>query len=251
MEVDLMAMLVCRLKSMVLQKSVSVHVAMQEKSDCPRKVLYLLHGLSDDDSVWSRNANVERYAAPYPLLVVMPDVERSFYTDMAYGGKFYTYLTQELPEWIENMFCVSAKREDTFLAGLSMGGYGAVKIALRNPERYAGAASLSGVLDIKKCVEDQNLSCLNEFEAIFGKHYDLTNSMENPMFLLDQIGPVKPKILQYCGTEDYLYDCNQTFRKKIEGLGFDYTYHEESGGHEWNFWDRNIKRAIDEFFGTT
>src|SRR5688500_7662463 len=114
----------------------------------PPPVLYLLHGLSDDDTIWLRRTSIERYVAPLGLAVVMPQVHRSFYTDEHYGGRYWTFLSAELPELVGSWFQVSQRREDTFVGGLSMGGYGAVKWALRKPERFAAAASLSGALDL-------------------------------------------------------------------------------------------------------
>ena len=106
----------------------------------PPPVLYLLHGLSDDDTIWLRRTSIERYAAPLGLAVVMPQVHRSFYADQAYGGRYWTFLSEELPELIGSLFRLSDRREDTFVAGLSMGGYGAFKWALRQPGRFAAAA---------------------------------------------------------------------------------------------------------------
>ena len=99
--------------------------------DGPPPVLYLLHGLSDDDTIWLRRTSIERYVAPLGLAVVMPQVHRSFYADEAIGGRYWTFLSEELPEWWRRFFRVSRRREDTFVAGLSMGGYGALKWALR------------------------------------------------------------------------------------------------------------------------
>src|SRR4051795_10646195 len=111
-------------------------------------VLYLLHGLSDDHTAWLRNTSIDRYAAARGLAVVMPQVQRSFYADEVHGGRYWTFLSEELPEVVGSFFRVSTRREDTYVAGLSMGGYGALKWALREPHRFAAAASLSGALDL-------------------------------------------------------------------------------------------------------
>jgi S-formylglutathione hydrolase FrmB len=111
-------------------------------------VLYLLHGLSDDDTIWLRRTSIERYVAPLGLAVVMPQVGRSFYADEEHGNRYWTFLSEELPRLCHEFFRLSARREDTFVAGLSMGGYGALKWALRDPGRFAAAASLSGALDV-------------------------------------------------------------------------------------------------------
>src|ERR1044072_6707684 len=89
-------------------------------SDAPPPVLYLLHGLTDSDTAWIRYTSIERYAAAKGLAVVMPQVHRRFYSDEAYGGKFWTFLAEELPQVVQRFFRVSTRREDTFVAGLSM-----------------------------------------------------------------------------------------------------------------------------------
>lgn len=111
-------------------------------------VLWLLHGLSDDHTIWQRRTSIERYVDPMGLAVVMPGVHRSWYTDMAAGNRYWTFVSEELPGIMRSLFPISERRDDNFVAGLSMGGYGAFKLALRHPERFAAAASLSGALSI-------------------------------------------------------------------------------------------------------
>ena len=118
-------------------------------------VLYLLHGLSDDGTAWLRYTSIERYAAALGLAVVMPQVQRTFYADEAHGERYLTFLSEELPGIVASFFRVSGRREDTFVAGLSMGGYGALKWALHQPERFAAAASLSGALDLEAISQDE------------------------------------------------------------------------------------------------
>jgi S-formylglutathione hydrolase FrmB len=113
-----------------------------------RKVLYLLHGLSDDASAWQRFTSIEMIARMYGLVVVMPSVGRSFYIDQPNGQKYFTYLTEELPRYLKDVFGLSPRREDTYIAGNSMGGYGAFKAALLRPELYTAAASFSGALSL-------------------------------------------------------------------------------------------------------
>jgi putative tributyrin esterase len=121
---------------------------MREVPVARRKVLYLLHGLSDDASAWQRYTSIETLAAAYGLVVVMPSAGRSFYTDQPNGQRYFTYLTGELPRYLADVFALKPRREDTYIAGNSMGGYGAFKAALLHPELYAAAASFSGVLAI-------------------------------------------------------------------------------------------------------
>lgn len=210
--------------------------------------LYLLHGLSDDHTIWQRRTSIERYVSSMGLAVVMPNAGRSFYTDMKHGYKYFTYITEELPEIARQFFPLSEKREDNFIAGLSMGGYGAFKIALSYPEQYAAAASLSGALDMAKLAKlDANLD-KDELYNIFGD-LDLINNSKNDLFYLTKkvlaSNSPKPKLYQCCGTEDFLYENNQTFRNFITEANLDYTYNEGPGVHDWTYWDAEIQKILN------
>jgi S-formylglutathione hydrolase FrmB len=135
------------------QAQVGVTSARDSDGDGP-PVLYLLHGMSDDHTAWLRYTSIERYAAAAGLAVVMPAAARSFYTDEAQGHAFWALVADELPEIVSSFFRVSTRPERTYVAGLSMGGYGAVKLALARPRQFAGAASLSGALDIVRRAEE-------------------------------------------------------------------------------------------------
>ena len=133
------------------QRSSAGEIGIENKAEAKKyKCLYLLHGLSDDHTIWLRRTSIERYATEYGICVVMPCGHRSFYTDMKYGGKYYTYIAKELPRVIREFFNVSDKREDNYIAGLSMGGYGALKIGLREHGSFCAAAGLSSVADINR-----------------------------------------------------------------------------------------------------
>jgi S-formylglutathione hydrolase FrmB len=207
--------------------------------------LYLLHGLSDDHTIWLRRTSIERYVAPLGLAVVMPAVHRSYYTDMKSGGNYWTFVSEELPEIARSFFPLSDRREHNFAAGLSMGGYGAFKLALRRPDAFAAAASLSGALNAARHSRLQP----SETERIFGGKDELGRSGENDLFELASAiaqsdGP-KPKLFQCCGTEDFLYDDNIKFRDHAHSLGLDLYYEEGPGAHEWGYWDRHIQRVLE------
>lgn len=219
-------------------------------------VLWLLHGASDDHTIWQRRTCIERYAAPLGIAVVMPAVQLSFYTNMKYGGRYFDYVVEELPVIMRDFFHFSARREDNFIAGLSMGGYGAFKAALTRPEQYAAAASLSGALDLDALVRRRPKGRAaksgpgqpNLMQLIFGNVRDIKGSQHDLLHLLEQAVEEKvklPKLYVTCGTEDFLYVDNLTFRDLAHRLDVDLTYHEEPGIHEWDYWDRNIQKVLD------
>ncbi len=209
------------------------------------KCLYLLHGLSDDYSIWLRRTSIERYAADYGICVVMPSADRSFYTDMKYGGKYFTYVSDELPRLMREFFNVSDKREDNFIAGLSMGGYGALKIGMRCPETFGAAAGLSSVADIRDV-----LSWTGVTIPIFGDSLEVPPSED--LFFLAEEGAkkeVKPRLYMGVGTSDYLYDGNVRLKEKLKSLPYDFTYYEAEGEHNWEFWETNIRNVLGWMFG--
>ena len=217
----------------------------------PFRVLYLLHGYSDDQTVWQRWTSIERYAEGLNLTVIMPAAQNSFYTDMAHGGKFFTFLAEELPAVLHELFPLSRARADTFVAGLSMGGYGAFKLALRRPDLYSAAASLSGAVDINEVVkrtkDPDNPAWLEQMQNIFGDLGKVPGSAHDLFSLAMKVSQSgdKPRLYQYCGTEDFLYKDNLRLRDFIHPLGFDYTYEETPGDHSWVHWDRAIQRVLD------
>jgi len=205
-------------------------------------VLYLLHGLSDDHTIWLRRTSIERYVAPLGLAVVMPAVNRSFYADEVHGNAYWTFLSEELPELVAEFFHVSRRRADTFVAGLSMGGYGAFKWALRQPERFAAAASLSGALDLMALAErDEGGDPLlrNVFGGPPGPGDDL-------LALLRAATPGElPALHVSCGTDDFLYEDNRAFLRAAADAGVECTVDLRPGEHEWGFWDEEIRTVLD------
>lgn len=254
-----MALIECKFYSDVLGLSTSMTVILPQQTTTQiglsnvsrgnlHPTLYLLHGLSDDDSIWLRRTSIERYVAQMGIAVVMPQVHRSFYTDMASGGKYWTFISEELPALARSFFPLSARREDNFVAGLSMGGYGAIKLGLRKPEAFAAAASLSGALDMAhNLLNGANPSQRSQdYELIFGKE-DISGTPDDLLWLLKEVdrstGP-KPLLYQCCGTEDFLYEDNQTFREACATTNLSLTYEEGPGEHEWGYWDAKIQDIL-------
>jgi S-formylglutathione hydrolase FrmB len=209
--------------------------ALADEGDPP--TLYLLHGLSDDDTIWTRHTSIERYAAERGIAVVMPQVHRSFYMDEAYGNRYWTFLSEELPSLVNRFFRLSSQREDTFVAGLSMGGYGALKWALHQPDKFAAAASLSGALDMaRRTTEEPMLRRIYGDDPIAGTPGDL-------LWLLGQ-APALPRLYVCCGTEDGLYDDNLTFVAACAERGIPVTTDFGPGDHDWAYWDARIQDVL-------
>jgi len=215
----------------------------------PLPVLYLLHGLSDDHTMWMRQTRLEQYAKEYRICIVMPAANRSFYMDMEHGAKYDTFVAEELPRVIERFFPVSKKREDRFAAGLSMGGYGAMKLGLNRPSRYAAVASLSGALEMETVFQNWDALAMGpsrEPENIYGSEKQLLSGPGNLSRLAQKMcsHPEKcPRIYVACGTEDFLFEANERFVQRFgEKLGIE--YHTEPGAHTWQFWDKHICQVL-------
>ncbi len=206
--------------------------------DGPPPVLYLLHGLTDDHTAWSRYTSIARYAEAAGLAVVMPSAFHSFYADEVHGHPYWTYLSEELPEVVHSFFRVSDQPSDTFVAGLSMGGYGALKLALSHPERYAAAASLSGALDLRYLIGRPDRADL------FRRAFDGKVTPTDDLFALLAAAPSVPPLYVGCGTEDGLLEANQRFLAAATAAGVDLTTDLRPGDHEWSLWDAMIHDVI-------
>jgi S-formylglutathione hydrolase FrmB len=167
---------------------------------------------------------------------------------MSFGGRYWTFVSEELPEIAQSFFNLSTLREKNFVAGLSMGGYGAFKLALAKSERFCAAASLSGVLDIVHRSQKINAREKTEWQNIFGNLDQLAGSVNDLFFLAKTLVATDkplPKLYQWCGTEDFLYENNKRFKEYASELGFDLTYEEGMGDHQWEYWDKMIKRVLE------
>ncbi len=244
-----MAFLHCEIASESLRMATAVDVILPDKGDLSEvKTLYLLHGLTDDCTGWTRYTAVERYARERGLAVVLPEVQRSFYTDMAYGLPYFTYVSEELPAVCRRMFGLSAARERNYIFGLSMGGYGAMKCALTYPDRYAGAASFSGVADLRRTVERRSLSLQeSEITAIFGE--EKTVPPKDDLFVLaERLCGDAPGLYLSCGEQDGLYAANCRLDEHLRSLGIVHQFEHWPGAHSWDFWDRSLRVALAYFF---
>jgi len=258
-----MALLRCNFYSESLKLSTAMTVILPQRTQTQigmdsraaggkHKTLYLLHGLSDDDTIWVRRTSIERYVAPLGIAVVMPAVHRSFYTDMAFGGAYEAFVADELPSIARSFFPLSDRREDTSIAGLSMGGYGAFKLALSYPERFCAAASLSGAVDVARRAEDPQADIRGDFVNIFGARPEVAGTRSDLFFLATQRareGGALPRLYQCCGEDDFLYEENIRFRDHLKGQGLPATWQSDPGyAHTWEYWDLRIQSVLEWMF---
>ena len=204
----------------------------------PVRVLYLLHGLSDDSSVWLHRTNIERYAdAVGDLCVVLPSAHRSWYANTAAGLAYRTYVFEELPEKIAQMFRVSTRREDTFVAGNSMGGYGALKFGLLHPERFRAVFPISGAFRAVKYFPSEA-----ERLSVFGEEPEREEDVVRLASEADTVNTVYPEFRLFCGKDDFCVGDNREMYALMKEKGFNVAYDETEGSHCWDFWDDAIKK---------
>lgn len=223
-----MANITFRYYSEALGRQTSCQILLPQSLTGKLQPVLLLHGLSDDETGWMRYSRVEKHAEAYPFLVVMPDGGRGFYVDAVQGEKFGTNIGVELPKIIEGLFPV---QETWAISGLSMGGFGAVAIGLRQPEKFRSIHAMSAALD----VEERKKS--DEFMRIFGDH----KGTDRDIYHLANSAPNFPALRLDCGTEDHLLNENRVFYDYLRQIGKSAQYEEFPGGHTWEYWDLHVQ----------
>lgn len=215
------------------------------------KTLYLFHGAFEDHHGWSLYSRVEEYADRHGLALVIPSVGNSFHADLLHGPAYWTFISEELPRFVRSVFPLSDKREDNFVAGLSMGGYGAFKLALNKPDQFAAGISIFGVLDLVEVMKNP-IHPVFDVDEYFGG-FDRLRGSSSDLFAqlqhLKQQGMSIPRLYMACGLEDPLYAINVKFRDFADSHSVDLTYEEGPGAHTWDFCDAYICRAL-EWLGT-
>lgn len=259
-----MAFLTVNLMSTCLMRTVPVNVILPvDKVDCPGmlkredkpfKTLYLLHGLLGSYVDWVNGTRIQRYADEYDLAVVMPSGDNAFYIDEPLSHNYYgEFIGRELVELTRKLFHLSHKREDTFIGGLSMGGYGAIRNGLKYHDTFGAIISLSGALVVdemqKRTNETSSFVERKDFtERIFGDLEEVMVSDKNPKYLVEQMIREKvdfPQIYLACGDQDDLLPANKDFYKFLQDKGVEAVFEIGEGNHEWDFWDTYIKKAIE------
>ncbi len=261
-----MALFELNLRSNALNTNTSVWVCFPEQTGMDKmrglpeqyrpgvryQTLWLLHGGGGDASNWPRYTSIERYANEHKLMVICPSAYLSLYADMAHGEAYYTWITEELPQVLQWMLPISPRREDNFVAGLSMGGYGALKWAVNCPERFSHAGSFSGAVDMPNILRRNHMRdgvIVDEhFVLAFGSLDRVEQTDGDVIWKAKQqkaAGVGLPALYVTCGTEDFTWDFNVHLRDEFRAAGIDLTWDERPGAHTWAYWDAAVQRFID------
>lgn len=259
-----MALIQMNLLSQSLMRTVPVQVilpadkmtfpGMPVRENKPYKTLYLLHGIFGNCTDWVCGTRIQRFAEEHDLAVVMPSGDNAFYVDQPDAHNYYgEYIGRELVELTRKIFPLSHRREDTFIGGLSMGGYGALRNGLKYGDTFGCIVSLSGALLVDEMVTRKDNSGIfmqtrAYAEACFGDLDKLLGSDMDPKALVRQrkaAGQSIPRIFLACGEQDSLLATNQQMADFLTGQGVDVTFQTGPGNHEWDFWDTWIRKAIE------
>jgi S-formylglutathione hydrolase FrmB len=241
-------MALCELhwSSAVLGQHVGTYVYLPDDAPPPFATLYLLHGLSDDFTIWMRRTSIERYATRHGLMIVMPDGFRGFYTDNAAGPAYATYIAKELVDTIERIFPAKRARESRGVGGLSMGGYGALRLALGHPDLFAAATSHSGAVlhGSRNHPRVGGALAEPEFRRIFGDEPVGTDHDVLALAHRAQAAGKLPALRIDCGVDDDLIHDNRALHTKLDALRVPHEYEEFPGGHNWDYWDVHVQEAL-------
>ncbi len=240
-----MALSMVHFFSPALQKACSMTVLLPDtcESEGPYSVLYLLHGLSDDHTIWQRRTSVERYAADLPLIIVMPDGGRSFYCDAAHGPAYEAHIIQDVIGFVDRFYHTKACREGRAIEGLSMGGYGALKLGLKYPDLFGSIVAHSSCPLIASEPLEGREDLEPELRRIFGD--SPLGGKDDLLALAERLDPkMAPPLRMDCGTEDFLLDQNRRFHARLEELGVPHEYEEFPGSHEWGYWDQRVQEGL-------
>ena len=240
------------------QTTVTIILPQTDQNDLENwksQTLWLLHGMQGDASDWLRFTSIERYAERNHLMVVMPGVDNSFYSDTVYQVNYWSYLTVELWQMVRAWFpCFSERREDNFIAGLSMGAGGAMKYAVNFPQRFSQGVCLSGG---SLTMEDlENLfftsdSPIPELKPALGSAARIRGTSDDVYAVAKQKiseQALLPSIHFWVGGADPILWSVQKAHRSLQEAGWPVTYRETPGyGHEWAFWDMAIRETEETF----
>lgn len=226
----------------------------EPETKLPLKSLYLLHGFSGSHADWLSFSRIRELSDKFKIAVFMPSGENHFYLDDEELGALHgEFVGKELVEFTRRMFPLSTHKEDTYIGGLSMGGYGAIRNGLKYADTFGRIIALSSAIlpyRIAGASEDYSdgISDYKYLTRVFGDLNELKGSDKDPEALvlgLKERGAALPQLYMACGTEDFLLDVNRKFHDFLTGENIKVTYKEGPGAHTWDFWDQEIEHALD------
>lgn len=227
-----------------LEMKTRVNVILPEHFDKDGQVLLLLHGLGDDENAWLEQTRIVSYASESNITIIMPRVDRSYYTTSLGGPKYFEYISQEILQRCREWFNIPNNEEQTFIAGISMGGFGALKVGLTNPKKFKQVFVMSAMTDI--LTNWRNNSERDEwYRSLFGEPEQVQGSINDISYLVEKQDNTDPEIWQLCGRGDPFYDMNVILDQQIRKRGLKHQFVEVSGGHEWSVWDKAIKQVLN------
>ena len=237
--------------SKALKKKLGMYVIIPDELDGPFDTFYLLHGLSDDYTTWLRRTRIEWYVRDLPLIVVMPEGFRGWYTDNEHGPAYGRYIGEELVAFVERNFPARRERAARHIGGLSMGGYGALRAALRYPQVFGSVNSHSGALvhgsgdwTLPDPREDRR-AFASEMLHVFGPRPQGSSHDLLALARSAQMAGIMPRILLDCGTDDFLIQANRRFHEELVRLDIAHEYREFPGAHDWDYWDCHVRDALE------
>jgi S-formylglutathione hydrolase FrmB len=224
------------------------------------KALYLLHGFMGSRVDWHLNVNLSELSQMTNTAIIMPSGENSFYVDMEPATMRYSkFIGEDLVSFTRTLLPISKKREDTLIAGLSMGGFGALYNGLKFYKTFGHIIALSSAIvtyEAKYSTAEANPLGVNRsyFSTVFGNLDELESSDKNLDILSEQtLAAAKSEGLPLdvyfaCGENDSLVLPNRQLHRHMKKIGFEHVYEEAPGTHEWTFWDKFLKRGIERLY---
>ena len=212
-----------------------------------KRLLFIMHGGSDDSTLYLRRTRIEEYAYERNMVVIFPEVRNSFYSNMVHGKKYFDYISKELPEMVMNMFPVSRERKDHFVLGNSMGSHGSFKFALNCPEFFAAATGMSGAGDLEELgfYSPMSVRVNNSFGTI-EEYRGSRNDFKHLYREMLKNGTEFPRLYACCGTEDGFYPGAKKFAEDAKAAGVPIEWYESPGKHEWVYWDSMLPMMLDK-----
>jgi len=260
-----MGMIRCHFFSEVYQTHTDITVTLPEAAEAfdaemlrgkrvLYPVIYVLHGGAEESTMWMRMSRIEEYSKRFGFMSVSINGMSSAYSDMAHGYKIFTFLTDELPKFVEGVFPASPRREDRYIAGFSMGGQGALKAAFRCPEKYAAAMPLCGARDIvplfQKWESMENGPDLTAVRDALGDISKLRGSPHDLVHLARQAAQrpgYKPRLLVACALNDYAAELTEQYHQMLTEIGLEHTYYQAPGIHDYYFVDHALLWALENW----